>query len=300
MHINKMSKNKSRNHKLFNFEKSSSTFIKLMSKYYNPKRKIIKNNRLLIAKALDEKRFELEKQEKDEHYIYKEAKDTSRINQELIDNFGMKAKNQVLNIPKFHTHIKLGKNLFFDPTKENILESSTSLKFFKKGFVKLPLITQQNFKHKKHLLTYCNSNLVKNKINLNKIMNIDYSFDSNKKTNHNSSIIKNLDSSFEPEINLCPSSFRSQKTDRNNLITEIINNKNNKKKKCLSRNNNSYFCNKNNFYNNGSFLERLSLFRKELINKERKQRIYFYKNDYGCKLFKEKYNFLSKKFFSPG
>ena len=201
-----MSKFESRNNKLFNLGKYSSTFIKIMTKYHNPKKKIMKNNKFLIAKALDEKRFELERQEKDEQYLYKEAKNTSKINQELIENFGIKAKKQVIDIPKFHTHIKLDKNLFFDPRKKNFLQNSTSVKYYKKGFLNLPLITQENSKHKKKLLTYNNSNIFKTKINLKKYINTDNSFDSNKKTNYNSTK-KNKDSSFETETNLCPSSY---------------------------------------------------------------------------------------------
>lgn len=295
-----MYSNKSRNNKLFDVEKSTSTFMNLMSKYRKRKRNMKDNDKCYIAKAIDEKRFELEKEEKDDQYIYKEAKNSSHIDQELINIYGTKAKNQVYDISKFQSPIKLGKKQFFDPTKENTLQTCYSLKLYKKGFLKLPLISQQYYKYNnKPLLTYSNSNNLNKISSSNNILNTDYSIDSNKKTIFNSPIKRNIDSSIETERNLSPISLSNNNNDINNLLTEITKNKTiNKNRLLVNRNKKNYFSDKNIFSNNGSYLISLSNFKEQLINEEKKQRNYFDRNDYGCNLFKEKYNFLSKKYFS--
>ena len=296
-----MSKNKIKtpNNSLFDIEKSSTTFMNLMSKYKSHKRKMQNSDKCYIAKEIDEKRYKLEKEEKDEIYIYKETKNISYINQELIYNYGKKAKEKSYNASKFQLPIKIGKQLFFDPTKDYTLQNSLSTKIMKKGILKLPLISQNYIKYyKKPLLTYNNSKIFKkNDYKKSFKINTDYSFDSNKKL-YESPIKKNFDSSIETETNLCPSTFRNIKDDKNILISEILKNNKNKSNKFRNRNKNVYFSNRNIFSYNGIYLSNVSDFKEELIKEEKKKRNYFERNDYGYKLFKEKYAFLSNKYFS--
>ena len=81
------------------------------------------------------------------------------------------------------------------------------------------------------------------------------------------------------------------------MLTEIAKNKNIKRNNFRNRND-KYFSNKNIFSYNGSYLTKLSNFKDQLIKEEREKRNYFGKNDYGYNLFKEKYNFLNKKYFN--
>ena len=296
-----MSKNKIiPKNKLFDIEKSSTTFISLMSKYNSRKLKIKNNDKCYIAKEIDKKRFELEKEEKEDLFIFKEAKNISHINQELIFNYGTKAKTKDYNVSKFQSPIKLGKKLFFDPTKYNTLSNSLTPKI-KKGILNLPLISKNSFKHNhKPLLTYSNTNILKNK-NKNKknsTINTDSSLSKYKLINF-SPIKSNLDSSIETDTNLCPSSFRNKVNDINEIIKEMIKYKKSKNNKIKRQNNIIYLSNRNFFSYNGSYLTSVTNFKDQLINEEKKQRNYFNRNDYGCKLFKEKYDFLSKKYFSP-
>ena len=287
--------------RLFDITKSSSTFMNLMLKYNNNRKNRMRNKgKGIVAKAIDEKKFKLEQEEKDGAYIYKEAKNISHINQELINTYGVKAKSKLYDTSKFAPPIKIGKKLFFDPTNQYNLQNSASLKILRKGIINLPLITKDYAKYyKKPLMTLSNPKIIKRNNNSNNIFkniqaNTEYSFDSNKKSNNNSPIKNKLDSS-ETEINICPSSFRSKNSDNNNLLTEVIKStiiKNNNKKR-----NNFYLNNRDIFAYNGSYLASLSCFKDQLINDEKKQRNYFYRNDYGCNLFKEKYNYLSDKYF---
>ena len=134
-----MSKNKIKNNKLFNIDKSTSTFLKLMSKYHKQMKKM-KNNKdkCYIVKAIDDKRYQIENEEKDDIYIYKEAKNAAYINQELLNTYGIKAKNKSYDISNFQTPMKLVKKKFFDPTKQ---EFQKTKKIKCKGLINLPFIT---------------------------------------------------------------------------------------------------------------------------------------------------------------
>ena len=55
-----MSKNKSKNNNLFDIEKSTSTFINLMTKYHKQKNKTKNKDKFLVMREIDEKRHKLE------------------------------------------------------------------------------------------------------------------------------------------------------------------------------------------------------------------------------------------------
>ena len=294
-----MSNRKSRNNKLFDIDKSTKTFMTLMTKYRNQKRKTKDKDNNFVIREIDDKRYKLEIEEKDNMYIYKEAKNLAYINQELINRYGAKAKSQTYDISKFQVPIKLGKNTFFDPTKENIEKSNSSLKIIKKGIIKLPLISQNLTKYnKKPLLTYNNSNCIKNKNEdfKNIKMITDYSLDNNKK--YDIPINNNNEPNNGTEKNGLLFSLFS-KSENNLLIDENKKNKNIKKVKRNSfRNKNNKYCSNIGLLDfNGNYVTKLSKFKDKLIKEEREKRNYFDRNDYGYNLFMEKYDFLNKKYF---
>ena len=292
-----MFKKKSRNNTLFDIEKSTTTFMSLMSKYHKQKRKNNSKDKYFVIRAIDEKRHKLEIEEKDNLYIYKEAKNLAYINQELINKYGTKAKTQAYDESKLQGPIKIGKNNFFDPTIDNApFQTESSIKLRKKGIIKLPLISQKYSNYiNKPLLTYNSSNFLKNKNEdiKNIRMITDYTFNSVKKNTLDNP--KNSELNLETETKIC-SSFRNNNSDRNLFAAENIKNK--KIKKHIFRNkNNNFYSDKNIFSNNGSYLTKLSNFKEQLIKEEREKRNYFDKNDYGYNLFKEKYNYVNKKYF---
>ena len=268
--------------------------MKLMTKYHNHQKSKKNSDKLYIVKALDEKRHQIENEEKDDIYIYKEAKNSAYINQELLSTYGVKAKNQSYDISNFKSPIKLGKKKFFDPTKKDYLQSFTLKRIKNKGVLNLPIITSNYFNFKINnqvLLSYNNrnkSNISSDRFNdtksyqdkNNKLKFLD--FDPNKKNEYN----------HNTEGNIIRNSFRVSQSDKN-----IIERKKNEINKLRNRYNNLYNSNKNIFSYNGNYLTKLNNFKEQLIEEERKKRNYFNKNDYGCNLFKEKYAFLSKKYF---
>lgn len=303
-----MSKNE-KNNKLFDVEKSTSTFMHLMTKYRNQKKRKKNNDGMYIVKAIDDKRHQLEREEKDNMYIYKEAKNTAHINQELINKYGVKAKTKSYDESNFQTPMKLGKKKFFDPTKEDYLKPSTSLKRLKdKDVIQLPLIYKSNFDYNQlTLLTYNNPrNLIKNnplgksyknkekifyKQSRNNPSNTEFSLDSYKKSSSYSHLKDTI--SNNRELN-SPSTLTLRNSEKN-LMTE--DSKKSGSIKYRNKHDNLFLINRNIFSYNGNYIARLSSFKDQCIREEKRKRHYFNFYDYGCHLSKEKYDYLTKKYF---
>ena len=299
-----MSKFRFRNTTLFDIKKATPTFLDLMIKYRKRNKMVRNPNKNYIIRKIDAKRQELEKEEKDTLFIYKEAKNMAKLEKELINTYGVKAKAQVYDTSKMETPFKLNKRYFFEPTELDTLENN-KLPPVKKGILQLPLITENgSFLNKKQLLTLCNMTSLKKSsdININSqntLMNTERSVESNKNSNADSNQkIKNLDSLSATDTNLCPTTFRNSKSDRNVLISDFLKKKE-KEKKIHFRNqgNTLYYSNRNIFSYNGSYVNELSDLKDKLIKENNRIRNYFHKNDYGCTLFKEKYDFFNQKFF---
>ena len=298
-----------KNNKLFDVEKSTSTFMYLMTKYRNQKKKKKNNDGMYIVKAIDDKRHQLERDEKDNMYIYKEAKNTAYINQELINKYGVKAKTQAYDVSNFQTPMKLGKKKFFDPTKEDYLKPSTSLKKFNnKDMIQLPLIYNSHLNFNKFpLLTYDNSRktnknnpLSKSYQNKEKIFykpsrnnpsNTEFSLDSYKK----SSSYSHLKDTVNNNKGKNSSSTLTLGNSEKNILTEVS--KKSVNIKFRNKKNNFLLNNRDIFSYNGNYIARLSSFKDQCIKEERRKRHYFNLYDYGCHLSKEKYDYLTKKYF---
>ena len=297
-----------KNNKLFDVEKSTSTFIYLMTKYRNQKKKKKNNDGMYIVKAIDDKRHQLERDEKDNMYIYKEAKNTAHINQELINKYGVKAKTKAYDVSNFQTPMKLGKKKFFDPTKEDYLKPSTSLKKFNnKDMIQLPLIYNSHLNFNKFpLLTYDNSRktnknnpLSKSYQNKEKIFykpsrnnpsNTEFSLDSYKKSSSYSHLKDTVNNKGKNS-----SSTLTLGNSEKNILTEVS--KKSVNIKFRNKKNNFLLNNRDIFSYNGNYIARLSSFKDQCIKEERRKRHYFNLYDYGCHLSKEKYDYLTKKYF---
>ena len=297
-----------KNNKLFDVEKSTSTFMYLMTKYRNQKKKKKNNDGMYIVKAIDDKRHQLERDEKDNMYIYKEAKNTAHINQELINKYGVKAKTKAYDVSNFQTPMKLGKKKFFDPTKEDYLKPSTSLKKFNnKDMIQLPLIYNSHLNFNKFpLLTYDNSRktnknnpLSKSYQNKEKIFykpsrnnpsNTEFSLDSYKKSSSYSHLKDTVNNKGKNS-----SSTLTLGNSEKNILTEVS--KKSVNIKFRNKKNNFLLNNRDIFSYNGNYVARLSSFKDQCIKEERRKRHYFNLYDYGCHLSKEKYDYLTKKYF---
>ena len=308
-----------KNEKLFNCRNSSSIFCKIMKKYYNRNNNIFLTNKGYIAYAIEQKREKIQLEEKDNMYIYKEAKNIANSNELLLELYGNKAKKRFYDISKLLTPIKLDRKLFFDSDKKEEKNDKNKNKnnlddnfINRKGFMKLPLI-HKNYSYNKTK----ESKSTKNFLTIENMKNID-----------RKKIIKNLENKKEElginalklkiknkshkNINLnrekivsnnIPSSLNKfSKSNKNILLTQKSKDKIIKEYKSKENNMNS---NKNNIKTikneltfSGNYILKLTDFRDQFIKEEQKNRKYFNKNDYGCRIFKEKYNYINSKYFN--
>lgn len=315
------------NDKLFDFRNSSSTFYRLMRKYHKKNnKKIFLNNKGYIANAIEEKREKLQLEEKDDMFIYKETKNIANMNELLLNLYGNKAKKRFYDVSRIFSPIKIDRKLFSygkNDEKDNDKENNNNLTekcINKKGIMKLPLIfrniisyNEKEKKSTKNLLTTGNiksfdrkkilkllsnkkENLKEDKTKKEKVgidalkSNLN---DKNKSKgeNINRNNANNLKLYYHP----------ISKSHKNILLTQ--NQKNKTKKDAKNKENdinkeNNIIKIKNELTLNEDYISSLTNFKDELVKEEKQKMKYFNKNDYGCKIFKEKYNYLSNKYFN--
>ena len=172
-----------KNDKIFDCRKASSTFDKIMKKYNKRNKNKILDNKGSIANAIEEKRDKLQFEEKDDMYIYKEAKNIANYNELLLELYGNKAKKRFYDISKFSEPIKLDRKLFFVSDKKeetnNKNKNDFAVNFInKKGIMKLPLIYKNFFYNKtrenkttKNFITIENTNNIDRKKLLKNLLN---------------------------------------------------------------------------------------------------------------------------------
>ena len=304
-----------KNEKLFDCRNSSSIFSKIMKKYYNRNNNVFLNNKGYIAYAIEQKREKLQFEEKDNMYIYKEAKNIANSNELLLELYGNKAKKRFYDISKLLTPIKLDRKLFFvDKKEEKNNKNNLDDNFInKKGIMKLPLIDKnylcdkiKESKSTKKFLTIENMNNVDRKMiikNLEKkkekkLKKEELGIDALKLKINNKSH-KNIN--LNHEKNLPSLSNKISKSNKNILLTQKLKNESLKeyksKEKYMNKDRNNIKTLKTEMTLSDNYILKLTDFRDQLIKKKQKNRKYFNKNDYGCRNFKEKYNYINSKYF---
>lgn len=287
----------------FNMSNATKTFKKLLEKNKKEDKSKKKNNIYhnkidAFFNSLNSVFFKEEIRESDFDYIFREIKKQIKINQHMVDLYGVNAQNKV--VPQIRDPVKFDKKLLFNPLKydkynepKQTRYSSFNYKNDKK--INLPCILKKNItitnnsreKSEKNLLIKkleSNKNINKGIINFNKLTKIknDNSYDKNK--SNNSTTFNN--ERYRP---IKSNNFFSKTN--NNLLT--LNNN--------SINNNSTFTleNKsNNSFDRSEYLLTLDNLKAQIRHNQRRQRIYFNSNDYGCELFKSKYNYITQKYFN--
>ena len=313
-----------KNGKLFDVKNASSMFIIIMKKYKKKTKNMFLNNKGYITHAVEEKREKLQLEEKDNMYIYKETKNIANYHELLLNLYGNKAKKRVYDVSKILSPIKLDKKLFFPPDKNDEKDNNdknniTDKYINKKGFMKLPLIfkditsyKEKESKSTKNILKTGGSKKFSRKrilklmsdkkiINENKDKKVNIGIEALKsKLNiKNTSNEKNKNDIKENTLKL--KLYQSSKSNKNLLLTQYprngtIKEYNNKKNYTITDGNIIRI--KNELTLSENYISSLSNFKEELIKEEKRKRKYFNRNDYGCKTFKEKYNYLSNKYFN--
>ena len=305
--------------KLFDCRNSSSIFYKIMKKYHKRDKNVFLSNKGYIAYAIEQKREKLQFEEKDDMYIYKEAKNIANYNELLLELYGNKAKKRFYDISKFSEPIKLDRKLFFVSDKKeetnNENKNDFAVNFInKKGIMKLPLIYKNFFYNKtrenkttKNFITIENTNnidrkkLLKNLLikNEKKSSKEKSGIDALKSKIKNKSH-KNINININQENKISPPSNIISKSNKNILLTTKPKNETEVESKIKQKkinNDNNIKIIKNELTLSNNYILKLSNFKDQLIKEEQKSRKYFNKNDYGCKNSKEKYNYLNSKYF---
>lgn len=323
--------------KLFDCRNSSSIFYKIMKRYHQRNNNPILSNKGYIAYAIEQKRQKLQLEEKDDMYIYKEAKNIANTNELLLNLYGNKAKKRFYDISKLMNPIKLDRKLFFVPGKKEEKSSENKKNkavnyINKNGYMKLPLI-DKNIIYRKTK----ESKSTKNFFTVGNVKNIDNREKSitkiENKNNKNDKKVKILNNEKEKQIlgidalkmkinkshknikinqekNISSKSKIISKSNKNIFLTnktnktkieEVKEYKNKEKitskEKNINKDNNNKKA-KNELTLTENYISKLTDFKEQLIKEEQHNRKYFNTNDYGCRNFKEKYNYLNRKYFN--
>ena len=227
-------------------------------------------------------------------YIIKESKKEVRLNQEILDLFG-KRKPDYKKTTKKLGKIKLDRNIFLNPLEIKEKRNFTKSQNKKKILLKLPIINKRVYN-------------LKSIIQDNKLFNSE---ENNTKVSFNDSSNSNIDES--KKNNESKSTLYLNKNNKNNknhfLNLSTPRKLKNKQSSCKTLavvlKNNSLFsghkyrnifsANKTDKKNVMNLLESI---KNDLITDEKKHKIYFRKNDYGCELSRFKISYLEKNFFS--
>ncbi len=277
-----------------NFLNSTTTFRKLINKYYMKKKEPSKHNKKLLLKKIEAKIQELENEEKENDFIINEVRRNAQINKEILYSFGTKALNHIDEIKKVNVASKLDKNKFFEPDKEEnnywVTEfneqrnKSQNYRYNQNKIITLPKI----------ILKSRNKNSYDSNISLNK--KFDYLSDSkneslSKKCKNNSSFDskeknKDISDSISAINKKGPSYNLTVFNSKSPLMTEIEikdTNLNTFKKKPIIIDH--------------DYINYIQEIKTKFLKAEKKQERYFGAHKYGYDAFKLKYNYLKKKYF---
>ena len=227
-------------------------------------------------------------------YIIKESKKEVRLNQEILDLFG-KRKPDYKKTTKKLGKIKLDRNIFLNPLEIKEKRNFTKSQNKKKILLKLPIINKRVYNLKSIIQDnkLFNSEENNTKVSFNDSSNSN--IDESKKNNESKSILylnKNNKNNKNHFLNLStPRKLKNKQSSCKTLAVVLKNNSLFSGHKYR----NKFSANKTGKKNVMNLLESI---KNDLITDEKKHKIYFRKNDYGCELSRFKISYLEKNFFS--
>ena len=291
---NQRKKNK-KNVNSFNMSNATKTFKKLVEKHNKEEKlrnkKIYYNKTDEFFNSLNNIFFKEEIKETDIDYIFKEIKNQIKINQAMVDHFGINASKK--SMPYSRDPIRFDKKLLFNPLKytdqNQIRYTSFDNKNKEEKYLTLPSILKQNFKI---LNIKFNESKSTNKNNKLKTESSDFT-GSNKNNNYNYTFSNDR---------YAPIKSYNFFTKTNNNLSKISskgNNNNNSTTFTLDNKSSLTLGNKTNLsFDKNEYLLTLDNLKDQIRYNQRRNRLYFKSNDYGCELSKDKYNYITKNFFN--
>lgn len=315
---NQRKKNK-KNVNSFNMSNATKTFKKLVEKHNKEEKlrnkKIYYNKTDEFFNSLNNKFFKEEIKETDIDYIFKEIKNQIKINQSLVDHFGINAAKK--SMPYSRDPIRFDKKLLFNPlkyTEENETRyASFDSKNKEEKFLTLPSILKKNIKiinprkNSEQLLLFkkleSNRDIkdikFKESKSMNKYNKLKTESSNFNDSNNNNNLNYNYTFSNERYTPIKSYNFF---TKTNNNLSKISNKgSNNNNSSTFTTNNKSSLTlgNKTNIsFDKNEYLLTLDNLKDQIRYNQRRNRLYFKSNDYGCELSKDKYNYITKNFFN--
>jgi hypothetical protein len=283
-----------RNVQLLNQKNSSSLFKQIYNRAKKKENYNINNFSGYQAEQFLKMIENMRLKEEMNDYIIKESKKEVRLNQEILDLFG-KRKPDYKKTTKKLGKIKLDRNIFLNPLEIKEKRNFTKSQNKKKILLKLPIINKRvyNLKSKIQDNKFFNSEENNTKVSFNDSSNSN--IDESKKNNESKSILylnKNNKNNKNHFLNLStPRKLKNKQSSCKTLAVVLKNNSLFSGHKYR----NIFSANKTDKKNVMNLLESI---KNDLITDEKKHKIYFRKNDYGCELSRFKISYLEKNFFS--
>jgi hypothetical protein len=283
-----------RNVQLLNQNNSSSIFKEIYNRATKKENYNINNfsgNKAeQFLNMIENMRLREDLNESEKEFIIKESKKEVRFNQEMLYLFGKRRPDYKKTTKKLGK-IKLDKNIFINPLEKKENRNFTKSQNKKKILLKLPIINKRAYN-------------MKSIIQDNKLYNSE---DNCRKISINDSLNTNIDESKKNNESNFPLCLNKN---NKNLFLNLSTPRKLKKKQSSCKtlavvlNNNLLFSDHkstNKFPVNKTakknVINLLNCIKNELIIDEKKHKIYFLKNDYGCELSKFKISYLEKNFF---
>ena len=299
----------------FYIDLSSNEFKKIIKKYKSNKPNSNEHLNFNLIQAFEQQRKEVENKETDEDFMLRDLKQLRKIENELLNNYGLKSKEEIHHIPQSKFVTKLDKSRFNNLILNLKKNNQNNIQYFNKFKYKKKKNNNNNNENN-------NNNNNENNNNNNENNNENNNNNNNKKNNKRKSVIKlpfinnknkfNPDSSFysqmplDKSINATKENLLTINNDYNNNENSFLNNKINQSQRLDSIRENYYSFtdgNNNNKSNNKyknikrNYIQILNNEKNNFTNEKKKYQKLFDNNDYGYKRSKIKYNYLIEKYF---
>ena len=290
-----------KNIKVLGTNDSSSIFQDIFQKFFKNQNK----NNLNINKekdfldVIEDMRLREEMIENEKDFIIKESRREVKLNKEILYLYGKKGGAH--KKPKKYINFKLDKKLFLNPlekseNKYNFIKSKNGL-----NILRLPIINKKPYNSNSLFENNALFNSMGNsrKISFNDSMNTNC--DETKKNNDSYSNLCSNKKNKNKSMKKNKYSFLSLSTPRNLKLNRQSSSKTINNNIFKSYKNFSDLNALNKFVSNKKYKKKvihiLDNIDEELKSDEKKHKIYFRNNDYGCELSKFKINYLEKYFF---
>ena len=294
----------------FYIDLSSNQFKKIIHNYKSSKQSSNENLKFNLIQAFEQQRKEVENKETDEDYMLRDLKQLRKIENELLNSYGLKSKEEIHHIPqsKFATKLDKSKfnNLLLNLKKKNNNNNNNFIQYLNKKKEENKNNNNNDNNNNNNNNNKKNNNNNKNKKNKKSVIKLPFINNNKNSFNPDSSFYSQMP--LDKSINITKQNILKINNDYNNNENEnsFFNDKNNKSQRLYSIKEKEYFFTddnnnykiKNNYKDiKKNYIQILNTEKNNFTNEKNKYQKLFGNNDYGYKRSKIKYNYLIEKYF---